>query len=262
MGSRLLRSEMLDSESVLSLPVEARWLFVTILLSADDLGIFEATSFRLARKADINRDIADKLLTMICDSDLIRLYEVDGKRFGFIPKFRQRIRLRALKHPLPPKSLMLDDDDALNKINDLASKVSANGGEVLTVDSNVRPKAEAKAEAYIDTSMSEPSVQPSTKVDDCPHEEIISLWADVLPETTQPRIWTETRKKSLRSRWREDSTRQELDWWRSFFGYIKQSDFLMGRVSGGSGKPFSIDLEWVCKESNFVKIIEGKYHNG
>lgn len=135
---------------------------------------------------------------------------------------------------------------------------------------NVSPKDSAKAPSSPSPShlskdkmdIAEPSVQQSSKADDCPHGEILALWTDVLPEATQPRIWTETRKKSLRSRWREDETRQELDWWRSFFGYIKQSDFLMGRVSGGSGKPFSIDLEWVCKESNFVKIIEGKYHNG
>ena len=273
MGSRLLRSEMLDSESVLSLPVEARWLFVTILLSADDLGIFEATSFRLARKADINRDIADKLLTMICDSDLIRLYEVDGKRFGFIPKFRQRIRLRAFKHPLPPKSLMLDDEDALNKINELPLKVSATCGEVQTVVSNMRPKAEAKAkaEAYINTVNSPPSGEhEDARLPKCEHQPVIDLYHKHLPTLRRVEVWNETRKGYLRQRWREvaDEMSKEkqvlsadvLEWFSDFFQHIGQSRFLTGRVNDKNGRAFAADLEWIIKPSNFAKIVEGKYH--
>lgn len=112
----------MESEAVLSQPIEARWLFVTIMLSADDLGLFEATEFRLARRADVNRDAAHKLLQMLADSDLIRLYDVGGKRFGFIPRFRQRVQIKTIRHPLPPEAMLLDDSDALNKIKHLASK--------------------------------------------------------------------------------------------------------------------------------------------
>lgn len=124
MPCRLIRDEMLDSERMLSLPVEARWLYVTILLSADDLGLFEATSFKLARRADIRREAGEKLLAMLADSDLVRLYDVDGKRYGFIPRFRQRIQIKRLKHPAPTEALMQDDQDALNKIKHLACKTT------------------------------------------------------------------------------------------------------------------------------------------
>ena len=121
MPSRLIRDEMLESESVLSLPVEARWFYVTILLSADDLGLFEATSFKLARRADIRRESGEALLLMLADADLVRLYEVNGKRFGFIPRFRQRLQIKRLRYPQPPIGLFQDDEDALNKINNLTS---------------------------------------------------------------------------------------------------------------------------------------------
>jgi len=140
---------MLESEAILSLPVEARWLYVTILLSADDLGLFEATSFKLARRADIRRESGDKLLQMLADADLIRLYEVAGKRYGFIPKFRQRIQIKFPKHPLPPVALMQGDDDAISKINGLGSKTTV--GQLESTDVHQKftaaqpPEAKAKA---------------------------------------------------------------------------------------------------------------------
>lgn len=148
MPNRMIRDGILESEAVLSLPVEARWLFVTIMLSADDLGLFEATEFKLARRADINRDLAGRLLLMLADSDLIRLYEVGGKRYGFIPKFRQRIQIKSARYPLPPTALYSDDGDASKKINNLASKTT----DVQPMDNGYAsaaqpPEAKAKEES-------------------------------------------------------------------------------------------------------------------
>lgn len=124
MPNRLIRDEMLESEAILSLPIEARWFYVTILLSADDVGLFEATSFKLARRADTRRESGDKLLQMLSDADLIRLYEVDGKRYGFIPKFRQRLQIKRSKFPKPPMALIADDQDASSKFNELDTKTT------------------------------------------------------------------------------------------------------------------------------------------
>lgn len=157
MPCRLIREDLLDSERVLSLPIEARWLYVTILLSADDLGLFEATSFKLARRSDIRREAGDQLLSMLADADLVRLYEVGGKRFGFIPRFRQRIQIKFLKHPVPPEQLMSDDLDALNKIRHLIAKPTvgkrmgigcSSAGQL----SEAKAKAKAKEEKSKDVS--------------------------------------------------------------------------------------------------------------
>lgn len=148
MPNRLIRDEMLESEAILSLPVEARWFYVTILLSADDIGLFEATSFRLARRADVRREAGDKLLEMLADADLIRLYEVEGKRYGFIPKFRQRLQIKRSKHPVPPLGLLNGDEDAINKIKDLGSKttVENRGSPLATVAQPPEPEPEPELE--------------------------------------------------------------------------------------------------------------------
>jgi hypothetical protein len=153
MPNRLLREGLMESERVLSVPVEARWLFVIIVLSADDLGLFEATEFKLARRADVRREHVDKLMQTLLEADLIRLYQVEDKRYGFIPRFRQRIRIKRPKYPLPSEALMSDDQDALSKIKGLGSSPSdahqlSNGWAT----DGQPPEAEAKAKATSSSS--------------------------------------------------------------------------------------------------------------
>jgi hypothetical protein len=274
---------MLESEAILSLPIEARWLYVTILLSADDVGLFEATSFKLARRADIRRESGDKLLQMLADADLIRLYEVAGKRYGFIPKFRQRIQIKYPKHPLPPKALMEGDDDALNKINELGAKTTV--GQPFSTDVQQESTAiqppEAKAKALLKSPVTNVTGRPANaepevvkvKLPECSHQGVIDLYHQTLPILNRVEVWNDTRQGLLRSRWREvaqelikdgkEATEASiLDWWRSFFGYIGKSKFLTGRSEGKRDNPFKADLEWIIRPSNFAKIVEGKYHGG
>lgn len=101
----------------------------------------------------------------------------------------------------------------------------------------------------------EQKITPS-KEDHCPHQEVIDAYHQALPTMSKVRIWSDKRKSLLRSRWREDVKRQNIDWWTGFFEFIAKSDFLTGRTE----KPFNCDLEWIVNSTNFVKIIEGKYH--
>ena len=64
----------------------------------------------------------------------------------------------------------------------------------------------------------------------------------------------------LKARWNgkdmDGNKFNNLKFWRKYFEYIRESDWLMGRRSN-----WSATLEWVITESNFNKIIEGTYHN-
>lgn len=90
----------------------------------------------------------------------------------------------------------------------------------------------------------------------CPHEQIISLYHEILPTLPSVKIWNDKRKQYLQTRWREDENRQSLDFWKRFFEYVSKSDFLCGR----SGT-FQATLEWLVNSSNFVKVVEGNYEN-
>jgi hypothetical protein len=102
-----------------------------------------------------------------------------------------------------------------------------------------------------------PSAEPKR---DCPHKEIIALYHEVLPMCPEVRDWTPTRAQQLRTRWKEDAARQDLDYWRRFFEYVRDKcGFLVGKSVSPGKRPFLADLEWMTKQGNFTKIREGKY---
>ena len=102
--------------------------------------------------------------------------------------------------------------------------------------------------------------KPKPVLVDCPHQEIIAAYHELLPMCPPIRAWTSVRKKHLRTRWAEDVTRQNIGYWRSLFAYIAESRFLTGRTSTHGKQPFTASLDWIVKSENFVKIREGRYH--
>lgn len=106
----------------------------------------------------------------------------------------------------------------------------------------------------------------------CPHGELIDLFAEQLPTLPRPKreLWSGAREAALKARWRwvltakkRDGTRyaetreEAMDWFRRFFGYVAQSDFLTGR----DGRWTACDLGWLCNETNFAKVVQGNYDN-
>lgn len=196
MPTRLIREGLLDSEAVLSLPVEARWVYVSILLTADDIGLFEATPFRIARKADVRRELADTMVQLLVDRDLIRLYQVDGRQYGFVPRYGQRVQIRRAKYPLPPMELLQGDTDAIKKINNLTSNPTVDSGDPAVDHGKKPPEAEAEAKEKQTPSLrsGEPAAAPpapAKKPKSGPVEQ---------PDDVDPQVWADwlqlRRKKS------------------------------------------------------------------
>jgi len=106
------------------------------------------------------------------------------------------------------------------------------------------------------TPPSSSSSSSSEKTHDCPHQKIIDLWHEILPELPRVKAWSKKRKGLLNARWKENKKRQNLDYWKSLFEYIRGSDFLMGKV-----KDFNASLPWILTEEKFIRVIEGFYDN-
>lgn len=90
----------------------------------------------------------------------------------------------------------------------------------------------------------------------CPHQEIISLYHDILPILPRVRQWTPKRQKMLKARWLSSKEYQDLDWWKQFFEYIRER---CPHLLGKNDRQWTADLEWIVKEENFVKTVEGRY---
>lgn len=95
----------------------------------------------------------------------------------------------------------------------------------------------------------------------CPHQDIISLYHELLPMLPHVEQWTRARAVVLAARWREDQDRQNLEWWRGYFTFVRDSKFLTGRSAPTNGRPpFRASLPWLTKLENLVKVAEDKYH--
>jgi hypothetical protein len=105
---------------------------------------------------------------------------------------------------------------------------------------------------------------------DCPHQEIIALYAKHLPELTQPRIWDGARAETMRSRWKKlakvngvskgyRTTAEGLKFWERYFAYVANSTMLPDGFKRDDGTFWKPDLPWLIKAENFNKVIEGNY---
>lgn len=105
---------------------------------------------------------------------------------------------------------------------------------------------------------------------DCPHLEVLELWAKQLPALPEHLAsqWKGARADHLRTRWRETAVEegwttkeQGLVYFGRLFAYIGRSKFLTGNAPTSPGRsPFVITLAWLVKPENWAKTIEGNYH--
>jgi hypothetical protein len=87
---------------------------------------------------------------------------------------------------------------------------------------------------------------------------VVDLYHEFLPMCPAVRKLTKARETQIKARLAQDLKTEEA--WTGFFQYVAASHFLTGQSETNNGrKPFFADLEWLTKESNFVKVIEGKY---
>lgn len=107
MPNRIIRCELLTSEAWLALKDnQDRAAYIACLLTADTLGNMPAGPHRLVhlwRPYGVDTpEKAAKVLTELIDVDLVRRYEVDGKAYLNIPRFKQVTRFLGHLWPIPP----------------------------------------------------------------------------------------------------------------------------------------------------------------
>ena len=128
------------------------------------------------------------------------------------------------------------------------------------------PTSEQQVEGFEQVEDHQPAQKPT--VPPCPHQQILALYHELLPELPRVKVWTGVRQQHLAARWRERwkdgfyATQSEgLDYWRRLFSYIARCDFLLGKVYVPGRKPFLASLDWIARAENFAKIIEQRYEN-
>jgi len=232
---RTVKPELWQDEDLAEVSEPTLILAIGLLNHADDEGYFRANPALIKAAIFPLREPSVSIhgmLTELSNIDYVRLFEgANGKQYGQICGF---MRHQKINRPSPSKIKPLDDGTELS-VND--------HGEL----THGREQGTGNREQGVD--MSKPSVSP------CPHEEIIKLYHEKLPElqTVIVSRWKGSkREKVLQTRWREDERHQDMQFWDWFFSTVRTNPHWMGE--NGSG--WRADLGWLLERRNFDKVIE------
>lgn len=254
---RTIKPEFCSSNDVGALTRDARLFFLQLLTEADDEGRLLWIPRRLAGVLyPFDTDIGDGEIenwAAECEGrGMVKRYNVGNASYLAIVNWSKHQRI---DHK--GKSRFPAPEDESGSPRESFAKVSRSPRESVAPDLGTGNREKEQGITNPDGLVvaGKPAPPP------CPQSEIVSLYHEVLPSLRRVREWTNARQTMLRKRWSEDPARQNLDWWREFFDYVAQSDFLMGRTQGQTGEGFDCDLEWLLRPKNFVKVIEGKYEN-
>ncbi len=113
-SSRVIRKGLRSSDVVGQLSFKEIWLYEGLLFEADDYGLFEARSKSLRRditgekEDEFSVEEVEAFLQHASDLGLVILYEVEGRRYGWVQKFRQQVRAKRSLFPPPPGYVIRD----------------------------------------------------------------------------------------------------------------------------------------------------------
>lgn len=246
---RTIKPEFWQDEDLSMLPPETHMLAAALLNYADDEGYFKANP-KLVKAAccPLREDSVSihESLGELSNVGYIRLGTgVDGKRYGHICGFTKHQRVN---RPSPSKIKQIDISwDSSLKTH----------GEFTEGSPQERNREQGKDKDSYESS--------SAKVADCPHQQIIDAYEELLPMLPRVRrdMWAGSQSAEfLKARWREDPKRQDINWWRKFFERIRdRCPHLLGHsgANPNTGKVWHADLRWIVKRENFTKILEGRY---
>jgi hypothetical protein len=266
MPVRMLREGILTSERIDMLSPSGEVFYRRLMSVVDDYGRFSANP-KLVRAACyplkldtvFDEHIAE-WMKECASANLVLCYEVAGKQYLEVQDFRQQVRSKVSKYP----------DPITGASNCLADAKQMQESAHLDEDGDVDGVEDGNSSTDVEVAIGDAESPAKSPIPDCPHQQLIDLYAQHLPELPYPRIWEGERQKSMRTRWRwvltaksKDGQRYATDeasavaWFDRFFAYAGESDFLTGR----NGKWGSCDLGWLMKAENFNKVLQGNYEN-
>lgn len=152
MPTRILRDGILTSERVNTLDWEAEVFYRRLLSIGDDFGLFDARPAILRPslfplKLDQMRETnIQRCLNDCAAAGLVRLYEVNGKQYGVIVNYGQRIRKESKpRYPVTPEVAgLLSDFPQVAELFGDSRRSAADCGEPPQPAAKTKAKAETK----------------------------------------------------------------------------------------------------------------------
>lgn len=245
-------------------------VFTNLLAHADRDGVADIHPRAIGEETGLPIDrVKDALLMLESPDDESRSPEEQGRRIVRIDEHRawgwQVVNYAKYRE--------IRNDEDRREQNREAQKRWRDKHKSASVSHDKPRSAHAEAEVSGEGLISTTNVVlvPKSTIPECPHTEILQLWAEVMPDLPQhdPTLWpNSSRSANLRSRWRTTAaakgwkTKDEgMEYLRKLFLWCRNSPFLMGKVPAQKDRrTFELELSWLVNATNWTKVHEGKFH--
>lgn len=242
-----LYTEAIDDEKLRLLAFEDRWHFIAILcckgkgiLNEDnDQLMWRKVAVKLGLQLRELEEVARRLSEVgLVDIKTLQPSGWDKRQFSS-DNSTDRVRRHRNKQK-NQYNTEVKHDETLHKRSETVSVTS--------------PDTDTDTDKATNVALSEPAAQVADRADACPHQKIIAVYHQVLPElpgVIVSRWATSQGAANLRTRWREDKRHQAIDFWIKFFSTVRTSKHWMGENERG----WQADLRWLLERRNFDKVL-------
>ena len=198
-------------------------------------------------------------LPAISAKALVSLWLIASENDGFLPDIKKlAFRLRVSEKSM--ESIVSDLSHWLEQVD---IKTISGGYQSDAPETETETEAEAEAEA--EAEHTSPAKLPT-----CPHQSLIDLYHEVLPNLPAVRLMPDKRKKSISGFWTFVLTSKKADgtprattaddataWVRQYFERARDNDFLMGRSKRGADHSgWECDLDFLLSDKGRIQVIE------
>lgn len=281
-----------DPDIVASLDAYGRLLYQGIWCVAEDSGCFEFNSLLLKMKVlpgdqNVTSENIQEYLDILIKLKKIIIYEVDGRKYGWLKNFHKH---QSLNKPNPPSTPLPNwitfhgeeefgadrhkyfyeiDFNSIGIPEDI-QRNDKGKAEDIQCKENSCPEEKRSKEKRSKEKLKEEKGK-SARLPPIPFQEIANLYNQNCTKMTSCIKITDSRKRHIGARWKEiqeivskkkgnlprDKLRSEiLRLFETVFKKAGKSQFM----NGENNRNWKADLDWIIKNnSNFTKVLEGKY---
>lgn len=244
---RMFAKTIVLSDAFLDMPLSARCLYFTLGMFADDDG-FVNNPKAIMRQCGASND---DMLVLLSKKYLLEFETgVVVIKHWRINNYLRNDRYNPTKYEEEKKQLVVNDNGSYSfGIPNIG--IPSIGKDRLDKDS-------------IDKVNNIPNgILESTSLDDAPtspekservnYQEIINLYNTICLSYPRIKSLSEARKKAIRARLKS----YKVDSFKTLFEKAEASDFL----KGANNRNWSATFDWLLKDSNMAKVLDGNYDN-
>ena len=234
-SKRMFLKSFIESDFFTDLTHTAQILYIHLCMQADDDGFINSPK-------KIMRSI------LCCENDLKLLAEK-----GFIIMFRTGIV--AIRHWKLHNTIQKDRYKTTIYLQEKDSLVVEENGMynvASSLDTNYIQVESVEEENYIVDVKKTDSV-PKVETKNTNYNEILTLYTNICVSFPKIRTLSEARKKAIKARLNTFT----IEDFKTVFTNAENSDFLKGK----NNRNWSATFDWLMKDTNFLKVLEGNYNN-